>query len=166
MCLPQRISRESQPQRRISAADHLPIDRDRIGQPQPPSSAAAPDRPGRAGFIAGFGYAWLGIVYVVRTQRNARVHLAISGVVVALGAALRISRLEWALLLVCMVVVIATEMINTVAEAIVDLTTDRYHPLAKVAKDVAAGTVLFTAAGAVLIGLLVLGPHLWGALFG
>jgi diacylglycerol kinase len=56
-------------------------------------------------------------------------------------------------------------MINTMVEAIVDLITDHYHPLAKVAKDVAAGTVLFTAVGSVLIGLVVLGPHLWQALF-
>lgn len=168
MSLRQQGSPEKADQRRISATEYLPVDRERIGEPQPPSSAAAPDRPApaRAGFIAGFGYAWQGIVYVVRTQRNARVHLAIGACVAILAAALRLTRVEWAILLVCMVAVIATEMINTVVEAVVDMVTDRYHPLARVAKDVAAGTVLFTAIGAALIGLLVLGPHLWQALFG
>ena len=102
---------------------------------------------------------------MVRTQRNARIHLSIGSMVLVLAALLRLALVEWAILLLCIVAVIVAEMLNTVAEAVVDLVTDRYHPLAKIAKDVAAGAVLVTAIGSAGIGLLVLGPHLWHALF-
>jgi len=85
--------------------------------------------------------------------------------VLVLAAALGVAIMEWAILLLCMVAVIVAEMLNTVVESIVDLITGQYHPLAKVAKDVAAGAVLVTAIGSAGIGLLVLGPHLWHALF-
>ncbi|HWE63923.1 MAG TPA: diacylglycerol kinase family protein [Chloroflexota bacterium] len=162
----QPISPERAHRSRISAADQSESDRAHPGTVQPPSSAAAPDRPAPspAAFIAAFGYAWQGIVYVVRTQRNARVHLAIAGLVLVLAALLRVTRIEWAILLLCILAVLATEMLNTVVEAIVDLITDHYHPLARIAKDVAAGTVLFTAIGAAIIGLVVLGPYLWHAI--
>src|SRR5579871_2976852 len=125
-----------------------------------------PQPPGRAAFAASFVYAWQGICYVARTQRNMRVHLAITALVLVLAGLLRLASLEWAILLLCAMVVLASEMLNTVVEATVDLATDRYHPLAKIAKDVAAGAVLLTAIGAACIGLLVLGPHLYHALFG
>jgi diacylglycerol kinase len=120
--------------------------------------------PSRARFFQSFRFAWQGIVYVVRTQRNARVHLSIGVLVLALAVLLRVSRLEYAVLIGCSMVVIAAEMVNTVAESIVDLVTDRYHPLAKVAKDAAAGAVLVTAIGSAVIGVLLLGPPLWQAL--
>lgn len=118
----------------------------------------------RASLVASFAYAWQGIVYVVRTQRNARIHLTIGMAVLVLAGLLRLPVVEWAILLLCMVAVIVAEMMNTVVEAVVDLATSRYHPLAKVAKDVAAGAVLVTAIGSVGIGFLILGPHLWHAL--
>lgn len=121
--------------------------------------------PGRAAFLASFGYAWQGIVYVVRSQRNMRIHLAAGTLVLALAILLRLSPLDVAVLLVCIIAVVVLEMLNTVVEAVVDLRTDRYHPLAKIAKDVAAGAVLVAAAGSAVIGLLVLGPPLWHALF-
>jgi diacylglycerol kinase len=117
--------------------------------------------PRRARFFESFGFAWQGIVYVVRTQRNARVHLGAAVVALLLALALHLGRLEIALLVACIMVVIAAEMVNTVAESIVDLVTDRFHPLAKVAKDAAAGAVLVTAIGSAAIGLLLLGPPLW-----
>jgi diacylglycerol kinase len=117
-------------------------------------------------FLAGFIYAWAGIVYVVRTQRNMRFHIGVACTVVALATWLHLALLEWAILLGCILGVIVAEMLNTVVEAVVDLITDRYHPLAKIAKDVAAGAVLLSAIGSAGIGLLILGPHLWHALFG
>jgi diacylglycerol kinase len=89
------------------------------------------------------------------------VHLAAALVVLALALLLRLSRIEIAVLVGCIMVVVAAEMVNTVAESIVDLVTDRYHPLAKVAKDAAAGAVLVTAIGSTVIGVLLLGPPLW-----
>ena len=107
-----------------------------------------------------FVYAWTGVVHVLHSQRNARVHLTVAGLVVLAALILRVSSSEAALLVVMIALVIAFEMLNTVVEAIVDLVTDEYHPLAKIAKDVAAGAVLVMAIGAAGVGLLVLGPHL------
>ncbi len=117
--------------------------------------------PARARFFESFRYAWQGIVYVVRTQRNARVHLAAGTFVLALAVLLRLTRLEIAVLVGCIMAVVVAEMVNTVTESIVDLVTDRYHPLAKVAKDAAAGAVLVTAIGSAVIGVLLLAPPLW-----
>jgi diacylglycerol kinase len=101
---------------------------------------------------------------VLRSQRNARVHLAIGIAALLLAVALRVPPIGLSIIVVCGMVVIATEMINTVVEAVVDLVTANVHPLAKIAKDVAAGAVLVTATGSVIVGLLVIGPYLWHAL--
>ena len=132
-----------------------------------PLSTEAPQAGSEGGskLIPSFDYAWQGIGHVVRTQRNMRIHLAIAVAVLALATILGLATVEWAILLLCMVAVLVAEMLNTVVESIVDLVTAQYHPLAKVAKDVAAGAVLVTAIGSAGIGLLVLGPHLWHALF-
>lgn len=130
---------------------------------QPVSPEVAPQR--RGTLRSGFVYAWQGIVYVFRTQRNARIHLAVAVFVLAVAALLRVSLLELSILLVCIMAVIVAEMLNTVVEAVVDLVTAQYHPLAKVAKDVAAGAVLSSAIVSAVIGVLVLGPHVGHALF-
>ncbi len=114
--------------------------------------------------LSSFKCAFAGLWHVVRTQRNARIHLAVTGVVVALGLWLGLSRSEWAIIALTIGTVLAAEAFNTVAEAAVDLATAEYHPLAKIAKDVAAGAVLLTAITAVVVGLLILGPPLWQAL--
>jgi diacylglycerol kinase len=116
-------------------------------------------------FLRSFGYAFEGIYYTLRTQRNMRVHLGIGLVAVGLGLWLGLSLTEWAVLLVMMALVYCLEMLNTVVEALVDLVTDRYQPLAKVAKDVAAGVVLVAALFAVGIGLLLFGPRLVQLIF-
>ncbi|HEY4388950.1 MAG TPA: diacylglycerol kinase family protein [Ktedonobacteraceae bacterium] len=112
-------------------------------------------------FIASFKYAFRGIWYALRTQRNARVHVAIALLAILVGLLLHISTLEFALLVVMMSVVFIAEMFNTAIELCVDLASPGYHPLAKFAKDVAAGAVLLSALLAVVVGLLVFGPHLW-----
>ncbi len=81
-----------------------------------------------------------------------------------LGWLLDISPTEWAVFGVTVIVVLAAEMTNTMVEALVDLVSPGYHPLAKVSKDVAAGVVLLTAIGAVVVGLLIFGPKLLSAL--
>jgi diacylglycerol kinase (ATP) len=117
----------------------------------------------RSDLLTSFKYAFAGLWYVVRTQRNARIHLSVTAVVVVLGLCLGLSWTEWAIIALTIGLVLAAEAFNTVAEAAVDLVTAEYHPLAKIAKDVAAGAVLLTAITAAIVGLLILGPPLWRA---
>jgi diacylglycerol kinase len=117
-------------------------------------------------FLRSFVFAGQGIVYVVRTQRNARVHLGIATLVVLAALSLRVTADEWAILILTMGLVFSVEMVNTVAELAVDLLTQRFHPLAKIAKDTAAGAVLISAIAAVGVGIAILGPRLWELLFG
>ncbi len=115
-------------------------------------------------FIAGFGYAFHGLWYALRTQRNTRVHIAIATLAILVSIFLHISTVEFAMIFVAITGVFIAEMFNTVIEICVDLATPTYHPLAKIAKDVAAGAVLLNAMLSVVIGLFVLGPHVWAFL--
>ena len=114
-----------------------------------------------AKFIAGFRYAFNGLWYALRTQRNARVHVCIAILAIILGIILHISAIEFAMVFVAITGVFIAEMFNTVFELCIDLASPDYHPLAKIAKDVAAGAVLLSAMLAVVIGLFVFVPHLW-----
>ncbi len=111
-------------------------------------------------FLRGFGYAADGIVYAVRTQRNMRVHLVITTIVVIAGIFFKLTAVEWAVIAATTGLVLATEMTNTVAELAVDLLIQRHNPLAKAAKDVGAGAVLITAIAAVFVGIAIFGPRL------
>lgn len=111
-------------------------------------------------FFKSFVYAAAGIGHAVRTQRNVRIHLVLAVLAIALGIWLRITPLEFALVFIAITGVFISEMFNTVVEACVDLATREYHPLAKIAKDVAAGAVLLNAILAIIIALFVFGPHL------
>jgi diacylglycerol kinase len=124
---------------------------------QPPKSEWAK-------FIAGFGHAFRGLWYALRTQRNARVHVSIAILAILLGIVLRISAVEFAMIFVAITSVFIAEMFNTVFELCIDLASPEYSPLAKIAKDVAAGAVLLSAILSVVIGVFVFGPHLWGLL--
>ncbi|MDO3409173.1 diacylglycerol kinase family protein [Saccharibacillus sp. CPCC 101409] len=110
-----------------------------------------------------FRNAWDGVRATASTERNFKVHLALSAAVFALGGLLRVPRLDWALLCLAMGLVLSAELMNTAVEAAVNLTVgERIHPLAKKAKDAAAGAVLASAVFAAVIGLLVFGPPLLG----
>lgn len=113
-----------------------------------------------------FRHAFAGIGHVLRTQHNAWIHAAITLAVVLLALWLGASATDWALLILAMMIVWVAEFINTAIEAMVDLETEEYQPLAGAAKDVAAGAVLISAVGAVAVGLLVLGPRLLDRLIG
>ncbi len=108
-----------------------------------------------------FGHAFSGWWFVLRTQPNAWIHAIASVAVILMSFWLRISRQDWAMLLIAIALVWIAEFINTALEAVVDLASPSQHPLAKLAKDVAAASVLVAACVSVLIGLLVLGPALW-----
>ena len=113
--------------------------------------------------MASFRYAFRGIGHLIGTQRNARIHIALGSLATALGLALEIERGEWLALIIIMALVLAAEGVNTAVEATVDLASPGYHPLARVAKDVAAGTVLLTAFAALAVGALIFLPRLWPA---
>ncbi len=131
--------------------------------PIPPGAPRIPEQPKSEWqkFIAGFGYAFSGLGYALRTQRNIRVHVVIGTLAIIVGIVLRISTVEFAMIFIAITGVFIAEMFNTVMELCIDLSTPEYNPLAKVAKDVAAGAVLLNAILAVIIGLFVFGPHIW-----
>ncbi len=112
-----------------------------------------------------FQYAFEGWWYVIRTQHNAWIHAIISVAVLGISFWLRLPARDWAVLVLAMMAVWMAEFMNTALEAIVDMTMPDPHPLAKIAKDVAAAAVLLGAIGAILIGILLLGPPLWQRLF-
>ena len=116
--------------------------------------------------LKSFQYAFDGWWFVVRTQHNAWIHAIVSAAVFALAFWLQLSRTEWAIILLTIIAVWMAEFMNTALEAVVDIASPEFHPLAKVAKDVAAAAVLMGAVGAVLIGLLIMGPPLWEKLAG
>lgn len=111
-----------------------------------------------------FGFAFAGWWYVMRTQRNAWIHAAISVIVILLALLLRIPARDFAVIFVTFGMVWMAEFINTALEAVVDLASPAQHPLAKIGKDVGAAAVLITALAAVLVGLCILGPPLWNVL--
>ena len=113
-----------------------------------------------------FQYAFEGWWYVLRTQHNAWIHAVITLAVAGVGLWLKLPMRDWAVLILTFMAVWMAEFMNTAIEAVVDMTMPDVHPLAKIAKDVAAAAVLVGALGAVLIGLLLLGPPLWARLFG
>lgn len=118
------------------------------------------------GRVNSFRYAFEGWWYVLRTQRNTWIHAFFSVAVFVVAWWLALPRAEWAVLILTVTIVWMAEFANTSLEAVVDLTMPEPHPLAKVAKDVAAAGVLISAAGAVLVGLLILGPPLYARLLG
>ncbi|MGP6191878.1 MAG: diacylglycerol kinase [Vulcanimicrobiaceae bacterium] len=101
-----------------------------------------------------FHYAFAGILYATRTQLNMRIHLAVAAIVLFATLYLRLERAYVAIVVVAIVVVIALELFNTAIEAVVDLMTVAHHPLAKIAKDAAAGAVLVGSMGALIVGYL------------
>jgi diacylglycerol kinase len=126
----------------------------------PPSSFPL-HRSSLASLIRSFYFAFAGLGYLFRTQRNARIHALVGAAACGMGAWLGISRVEWAVLVFTIALVLILEGINTAVEAAIDLASPKIHPLAKAAKDLAAGMVLIGAMASVAVGLLILGPPLW-----
>lgn len=116
----------------------------------------------RAGPLgASFRFASLGLRHLFLTQRNARIQAALGVVALALAAVLRLSWVEWAILVLTIALVLALEGVNTAIEAVVDLVTLEEHPLAKEAKDLAAGAVWLAALASLAVGALLFLPRLW-----
>jgi diacylglycerol kinase (ATP) len=95
------------------------------------------------------------VIHVLRTQRNMRIHFAVAVAVLAVAAAVEVTKLELIALLLAIAFVLITEMLNTAIEGAIDATTTSFDPMAKLAKDIAAGAVLIASVNAVAIGYLV-----------
>lgn len=102
-----------------------------------------------------FNYSIEGILYAVRTQRNMRIHMVAALAVFTICFFYDISKTEFLIILLSITMVISAELINTAIEASIDATTNYYHPLAKIAKNVAAGAVLVTAINALAVGYII-----------
>lgn len=111
-----------------------------------------------------FKCALAGLLDVLKTERNFRLHVLTAVAVTTLGLWLQLTLSAWALLVLTMGCVLVAELFNTAAETLVDLVSPEYHPLAKRAKDMMAGAVLVMAVTSVVVGLFVLGPPLWARL--
>jgi len=105
--------------------------------------------------IISFNRAVKGIFYVFKTQRNMRIHLIIAFVVLAVSLFLNLDKKEVIILCFTIILVLITEMFNTAVELGINLITDKFHPLAKTVKDIAAGAVLFASLNAILVGYLI-----------
>lgn len=107
--------------------------------------------------LASFRFAFQGIGYAFRTQRNFKIHCGITLGVIVVGLVLGLSLEQWAILAVVTGLVFQAELFNTALEAVVDHVSPEFHALAKAAKDCAAGAVFLTAMIAVVVGVLILG---------
>ena len=116
-------------------------------------------------FFHSFVYPIKGLQYAYRNEQNLAFDVGMAVIVVILGFILQISVTEWALLTLTIGLVISCELINTAIEAVVDLVTEEYHPLAKVAKDTSAAAVFIFAIVAIIVGLIIFGPKLIALLF-
>ena len=112
----------------------------------------------RRSLLSSFGYAYSGICTCIREERNIKIHLTVTALVVFFGFFLRISLLEWCICLCLFGLVLALELVNTAVESVVDLVTEERKPLAKKAKDTAAGAVLIAAICAAAAGLIIFLP--------
>ena len=105
--------------------------------------------------IESFNFAIEGVIHVLRTQRNMRLHFAAAVVVIVVAVAVGVSKIELSVLLISIAFVLVAEMINTAVEGTIDAATTSFDPMAKLAKDIAAGAVLIASVNAVAVGYLV-----------
>ncbi|WP_286164722.1 MULTISPECIES: diacylglycerol kinase family protein [Clostridia] len=110
--------------------------------------------------VIGFSYAWEGIRFVIKSERNFRIHLFAAILVLIAGLILQISLIEWIIIVILIGMVLITEMLNTVVEQMIDYMKPEVHPAAKQIKDIAAGAVLIASMIAAIIGCLVFIPKI------
>jgi len=110
--------------------------------------------------VESFNFAFEGIIHVLRTQRNMRIHFAVATVVLVAALVTGVDKLELIVLMLAIAFVLITEMVNTAVEGAVDVATTSFDPMAKLAKDIAAGAVLIASTVAVAVGYLVFSERL------
>ncbi len=114
----------------------------------------------RESLIKSFGYAFSGIVHTYQTERNIRIHSGVTFFVIIFGFFMKLSRIEWSIICLTIGITFSLELVNTALERVVDLVTTEHQPLAKFAKDVAAGAVLLFSGISVIIGILIFAPYI------
>jgi len=114
----------------------------------------------RISLIDSFNFAFQGVIHAVRTQRNMRVHLAIAVGVMIAAIAVGVTQMELIALILVIAFVLITEMINSALEAAIDVATTSFDPMAKLAKDMAAGAVLIATVAAAATGFLIFDDHI------
>lgn len=122
------------------------------------------DKRKKHSLASSFRYGFQGIAAAAAKERNVRIHIVISIFVIIAGFAFSITQYEWIAILLAVGGMIALEMLNTAIERTVDMYTQEFHPLAKQAKDIAAGAVLFFAFISVIIGLIIFIPKIYTAI--
>ena len=113
----------------------------------------------RISLVESFNYAVEGIIHVLRTHRNMRIHFAAATLVLVLALWIGVDRIELVVLFLAIAFVLIAEMINSAIEAAIDVATSSFDPLAKLAKDIAAGAVLIASVNAIVVGYLVFSGH-------
>lgn len=113
-----------------------------------------------ATLLQSFKYAFEGIYFAIKLNRNMRIHLTVAVLVILASIYFKVSAYEMGILGVMIVLVICTEMINTALEEMVDLIINEHRKEAKIAKDVGAGMVLVASMGAIIVGILIFTPHI------
>ncbi|MFQ5604465.1 MAG: diacylglycerol kinase family protein [bacterium] len=111
--------------------------------------------------VNSFKFAIQGIGFMIKSQQNAWIHAVVTGLVVFTGWFFGFTKFDWCWVVLAMISVWTAEAFNTALECLTDAVSSEFHPLLGKAKDVAAGAVLITAVGAIIIGLLIIGPYLW-----
>jgi diacylglycerol kinase (ATP) len=112
----------------------------------------------RGSLKSSFAYAFQGIMTCLKNERNIKIHCTMAALVVTAGVILRISPLEWCVCFTLFGLIMGLELVNTAVEAVVDLVTEERKPLAKIAKDTAAGAVLIASVMAAIAGLIIFLP--------
>lgn len=112
------------------------------------------------GIINSFKYALRGVSYILRSERNARLHLVIAIIVLLVGSQLKLSVLELAAIFFAIITVFLAEIANTALEQTLDLLKPQQHDQIRLVKDMAAGAVLVAAIGAAAVGLVIFWPYL------
>ena len=110
--------------------------------------------------LKSFKYAFEGVFFAFKLNRNIRIHFLVALIVILVSLYLKVSPFEMSILGIMIILVISSEMINTAIEEMVDLIVSEHRKEAKIAKDVAAGMVLVTSIGSVVVGILIFAPHI------
>ena len=107
-------------------------------------------------FIDAFKNAVSGILYSIKNERNIKIQIVIATLVIIFGVLFKLNIIEWLFIIFAIMLVIITEVINTAIETVVNMYTDKYNEIAKIAKDVAAGAVLIASINSVIVAGLIL----------
>jgi diacylglycerol kinase (ATP) len=126
----------------------------------PPTDQENPPERRVPQILQSFNWAFEGVIHVLRSERNMRIHFAVATIVLILAFSYGVTKLELMALLIAISFVLIAEMVNTAFESTIDLAATSFDPLAKAAKDIAAGAVLIASVNAVVIGYLVFADRL------